>query len=64
VPADRAPAFFPAASHRQDDPGAPDVVKVPVGAFADPSFPAPTVSIYESRRHPWLALPAAMEHHD
>src|SRR6266516_736581 len=23
---------------------APDTVKVPVGAFADPSFPAPTVS--------------------
>jgi hypothetical protein len=43
---------------------APDVIAVPIGAFADPSFPAPTVSVYESRRHPWLALPAAMEHHD
>ncbi len=43
---------------------APDVIAVPVGAFADPSFPAPTVSVYESRRHPWLAVPAAMEHHD
>jgi hypothetical protein len=43
---------------------APGVVAIPVGAFADPSFPAPTVSIDESRRHPWLALPAAMEHHD
>jgi hypothetical protein len=42
----------------------PDFVAVPVGAFADPSFPAPTFSIYESRRHPWLAVPAAMEHHD
>src|SRR6478672_567504 len=28
---------------------APDLVAVPVGAFADPSFPAPTVSVYESR---------------
>ena len=46
------------------EPTAPDVVKVPVGAFADPSFPAPTVSVYESRRHPWLAVPAAMQHHD
>ncbi len=42
----------------------PDLVAVPIGAFADPAFPAPTVSIYESRRHPWLGLPAAMEHHD
>jgi len=42
----------------------PDVVAVPVGAFADPSFPAPTVSVFESRQHRWLAVPAAMEHHD
>ena len=45
------------------DSTAPDAVKVPVGAFADPSLPAPTISIYESRRHAWLGLPAAMEHH-
>jgi hypothetical protein len=43
---------------------APELIAVPIGAFADPSFPAPTVSVYESRRHPWLALPAAMEHYD
>jgi hypothetical protein len=43
---------------------APDVIAVPVGAFADPSFPAPTVSVFESRRHPWLAVPAAIEHDD
>jgi hypothetical protein len=43
---------------------APDAVAVPIGAFADPTFPPPTVSIYESRKHPWLAVPAAMEHHD
>ena len=42
----------------------PDLVAVPVGAFADPSFPPPTVSVYESRRHPWLALPDAIEHED
>ena len=29
---------------------------VPVGAFADASFPAPTVSIYEERAHPWVEL--------
>jgi len=42
----------------------PDLIAVPVGAFADATFPPPTVSVYESRRHPWLTLPAAMEHHD
>jgi hypothetical protein len=43
----------------------PDVIAVPVGAFADPSFPAPTVSVYGSRRHSWLALPATIGHeHD
>jgi hypothetical protein len=35
---------------------APDIVAVPVGAFADPSFPAPTVSVWEKRRHQWVGL--------
>jgi hypothetical protein len=43
---------------------APDVVAVPVGAFGDPSFPPPTVSVYESRRHPWVSLPDAIAHED
>jgi hypothetical protein len=43
---------------------APDLIAVPVGAFADPTFPPPAVSVYESRRHPWLALTAAMVHED
>lgn len=42
---------------------APDVIAVPIGAFADPSFPPPTVSIFERRRHPWLAVPDTIEHH-
>jgi hypothetical protein len=41
---------------------APDVIAVPIGAFADPSFPPPTVSVFESRRHPWVAVPAAERH--
>jgi hypothetical protein len=41
----------------------PDLIAVPIGAFADPSFPPPTVSVWESRRHPWVAVPAT-EHHD
>ncbi|GFE84609.1 aldehyde-activating protein [Steroidobacter agaridevorans] len=36
-------------------------VSVAVGAFADPSFPAPQVSVYDSRRHSWVALPAGVE---
>ena len=37
--------------------GHDDSVSVAVGAFADPEFPAPRVSVYDSRRHPWVHLP-------
>jgi hypothetical protein len=30
-----------------------DFVSVAVGAFADPGFPPPRVSVYEERQHPW-----------
>jgi hypothetical protein len=33
-------------------------VSVAVGAFADPTFPPPNVSVYDCRRHPWVTLPA------
>jgi len=32
-------------------------VSVAVGAFADPGFPPPDVSVYDSRRHGWVHLP-------
>lgn len=35
-----------------------DSVSVAVGAFGDPAFPAPRVSVYDSRRHPWVQLPS------
>jgi len=38
-------------------------IAVPIGAFADPTFPPPTVYVYESRRHPWVSLPADIERH-
>ena len=41
----------------------PDVVAIPVGAFADPSFRPPRVSVYEERMHLWVGLPADIEHH-
>jgi hypothetical protein len=41
---------------------ASDVVAVPVGAFADPRFPAPSFSVWESRKHAWVTLPPGIEH--
>jgi hypothetical protein len=38
-----------------------DLVAVAIGAFADPSFPQPTISVYGERRYPWLSLPDGME---
>src|SRR5215813_11930432 len=35
----------------------PELIAVAVGAFADPGFPAPRVSVYEGRRHGWVAVP-------
>lgn len=44
----------------------PDMIMIPVGAFAEPEFPPPIVSVYNVRRHPWAAMPALddIEHHD
>jgi hypothetical protein len=39
-------------------------VSVAVGAFADPSFPAPQDSVYECRRHAWVQLPADITRYD
>ena len=39
-------------------------VAVAVGAFADPSFPAPADSVYDSRRHPWVQLPPGIATYD
>ncbi|AKU95336.1 Gfa-like protein [Labilithrix luteola] len=42
----------------------PGLVAVPVGAFADPSFPGPIISVYEARKHAWVAVPETIEHMD
>ncbi len=39
-------------------------VSVAVGAFADPGFPPPTVSVYDCRRHPWVQLPPEVTVYD
>ena len=37
-------------------PADADTIAVPIGGFADPSFPAPWVQVYQNRQHPWLHL--------
>ncbi len=34
----------------------PDRIYVATGAFADPGFPPPRVSVYSERKHPWVEL--------
>lgn len=42
----------------------PDLVAIAVGCFADSTFPAPRVSVYERRMHPWVQVGCALEHED
>lgn len=42
--------------------GAEETIAIPIGAFADPLFPTPTVSVYEERMHAWVAPPPGAEH--
>lgn len=39
----------------------PQFVAIPVGAFAEPSFPAPAFSVYEQRMHSWVSMPGGTE---
>ena len=41
--------------------GMAEAVAIPVGAFADPSFPAPGFSVYEKRMHSWVSMPSGIE---
>ena len=42
--------------------GYSEAVAIPVGAFADPSFPGPSFSVYEERMHFWIHMPSDIEH--
>ena len=44
--------------------GLDEYLGIPVGAFADPGFPAPLVSIYETRKHSWVVPPPGAERFD
>src|SRR5436309_8184345 len=37
--------------------GFPGYVAVAIGTFADPTFPPPTIAVWEESRHPWVTLP-------
>ena len=39
----------------------PGFTVVAVGAFADPAFSGPTVSMYGARRHGWVVVPGHVE---
>ena len=36
--------------------GFPDLIGIAFGAFADPSMPWPTASVWETTRHPWVTF--------
>ena len=36
--------------------GFPDLIAVAIGAFADPAFPSPAFSVWEERKHRWVAI--------
>ena len=38
------------------------MISIPVGAFAESSFPVPTVSVWEEDKHAWVSLPENVEH--
>jgi len=42
----------------------PGVIAIPIGAFADPAFPAPKFSVWESRKHPWVEITGDDVEHD
>ena len=35
----------------------PGLIAIPAGLFADPDTPPPLRSVFEERRHPWVAVP-------
>jgi hypothetical protein len=42
--------------------GGDEHIAIPVGAFAEPSFPRPAFSVYEERMHSWVQMPEDIEH--
>ncbi len=40
----------------------PGMSGIPVGAFADPSFPPPIRSVWERYKHDWVSIASAVDH--
>jgi hypothetical protein len=40
----------------------PDLVGIAFGAFADRSMPWPTLSVWETTRHPWVTFDRELDH--
>jgi len=40
----------------------PEHIAIPVGSFAEPTFPGPGRSVYEERMHSWVVVPRDIEH--
>jgi hypothetical protein len=40
----------------------PDLIGIAFGAFADPSMPWPTLSVWETTRHPWVTFGRELDH--
>lgn len=47
-----------------ENEGMEGVIAIPLGAFADPDFPAPRFSVYENRKHAWVELTGEGIEHD
>ena len=43
--------------------GQPDQISVAVGAFADPTFPAPSRTVWAESKHEWLLFPESIPRH-
>ena len=42
----------------------PDTIAIALGAFDDPYFVTPNISVWESRQHEWLELAGEFEHYE
>ena len=40
----------------------PDLIGIAFGAFTDPSMPWPTLSVWETMRHPWVTFAHGPDH--
>ena len=47
-----------------ENEGMEGVIAIPLGAFADPDFPPPAFSVYEERKHAWVAILGSDIAHD